>query len=42
MSASRSNGQQPLLEGRSVSKHFGGLVALNQVDFAIYPGELVG
>jgi len=33
---------KPLLEGRSVTKHFGGLAALNQVDFAIYPGEVVG
>lgn len=33
---------QPLLEGRNVSKYFGGLAALSQVDFAIYPGEVVG
>jgi ABC-type branched-subunit amino acid transport system ATPase component len=33
---------KPLLEGRGVSKHFGGLTALNSVDFAIYPGEIVG
>ncbi len=32
----------PLLEGRQVSKYFGGLAALSQVDFAIYPGEVVG
>lgn len=32
----------PLLEGRGVTKHFGGLAALNKVDFAIYPGEVVG
>ncbi|MEM7532710.1 MAG: ABC transporter ATP-binding protein [Chloroflexota bacterium] len=37
-----SNGQQPLLEGRGVSKFFGGLAAVNNVDFAIYPGEIVG
>lgn len=36
-----SNGM-PLLEGRGVTKHFGGLAALNRVDFAIYPGEVVG
>lgn len=32
----------PLLEGKGVTKHFGGLAALNNVDFAIYPGEIVG
>ncbi len=32
----------PLLEGRNVSKYFGGLAAVNQVDFAVYPGEIVG
>jgi len=34
--------QQPLLEGHTVSKYFGGLAAVNNVDFAIYPGEIVG
>ncbi|MDX1378711.1 MAG: ABC transporter ATP-binding protein [Anaerolineales bacterium] len=33
---------RPLLEGRGVTKHFGGLAALSRVDFAIYPGEIVG
>jgi len=32
----------PLLEGRGVTKHFGGLAAVNRVDFEIYPGEIVG
>jgi ABC-type branched-subunit amino acid transport system ATPase component len=32
----------PLLEGRHVSKYFGGLAALHHVDFAIYPGEIMG
>ena len=32
----------PLLEGRGVSKFFGGLAALSDVDFAVYPGEMVG
>ena len=32
----------PLLEGRGVTKYFGGLAALSRVDFAIYPGEIVG
>jgi ABC-type branched-subunit amino acid transport system ATPase component len=36
------NGQQPLLEGRNVSKFFGGLAALSQVDFVIYPQEIMG
>ncbi|MBV7332853.1 ABC transporter ATP-binding protein [Chloroflexi bacterium TSY] len=33
---------QPLLEGKKVSKYFGGLAAVNKVDFAIYPREIVG
>jgi ABC-type branched-subunit amino acid transport system ATPase component len=33
---------RPLLEGRGVTKRFGGLVAVNNVDFAVYPGEIVG
>lgn len=36
------NSQQPLLEGRSVSKNFGGLAALHNVDFALYSGEIAG
>ncbi len=32
----------PLLEGHTVSKYFGGLAAVNNVDFAVYPGEIVG
>jgi ABC-type branched-subunit amino acid transport system ATPase component len=31
-----------VLEGRNVSKYFGGLAALSRVDFAVYPGEIVG
>ena len=34
--------QEPLLEGREVTKHFGGLVALSAVDFAVYPREIMG
>ncbi|RME81362.1 MAG: ABC transporter ATP-binding protein [Caldilineae bacterium] len=34
--------QQPLLEGRNVTKYFGGLAAVHHVDFAVYPGEIVG
>lgn len=33
---------EPLLKGSGVSKFFGGLAALSDVDFAIYPGEVVG
>lgn len=33
---------RPLLEGRQVSKYFGGLAAVHKVDFAIYPREVVG
>lgn len=39
---SATNNQKPLLEGRNVSKYFGGLAALSQVDFAVYSGEVVG
>ena len=37
-----TNGQQPLLEGRGVSKFFGGLAALSDVDFSVYQGEIMG
>lgn len=40
---SNQNGKKMLLlEGRGVVKNYGGLTALNKVDFAIYPGEIVG
>lgn len=39
---SGNNGRQPMLEGRNVSKFFGGLAALSQVDFAVYPNEVMG
>jgi branched-chain amino acid transport system ATP-binding protein len=32
----------PILEGLKVTKKFGGLVALKEVDFAIYENEIVG
>jgi len=32
----------PMLEGKKVTKYFGGLAALYQVDFEINPGEVVG
>jgi ribose transport system ATP-binding protein len=33
---------QPLLKIEKVSKHFPGVRALEQVDFEVYPGEIVG
>lgn len=38
----KQENHQPLLEGSGVTKKFGGLTALHNVDFAIYPGEIVG
>jgi ABC-type branched-subunit amino acid transport system ATPase component len=35
-------GANGLLEGRSVTKRFGGLVAVNDVDFVVHRGEMVG
>jgi branched-chain amino acid transport system ATP-binding protein len=32
----------PLLEGRQITQRFGGVVALDRVDFAIAPGEIFG
>ena len=40
--ANTKNSNKPLLEGRNVSKNYGGLQALHKVDFAILPGEVVG
>lgn len=34
--------QQPLLEMRNIVKHFGAVHALDDVDFKVYPAELVG
>lgn len=34
--------KQPLLEITGVTKAFGGLLALNNVDMAVHPGEIVG
>lgn len=33
---------EPLLDGRGVTKRFGGLVAVNNVNFQVYPQEIVG
>lgn len=32
----------PLMQGEGIEKNFGGVRALRQVDFAIYPGRVVG
>src|SRR3989441_234545 len=40
--AGRGGAAVSLLEGRRLSKHFGGLQALSDVDFEIVPGEIVG
>ena len=37
-----SAGRRPVLEARGVSRSFGGLVAVNQVDLTIPPGGIVG
>jgi ABC-type sugar transport system ATPase subunit len=33
---------EPILEVRNLTKRFGGLTAVDQVDFQVYPGEVVG
>ncbi len=40
--AQQSGGEQPLLELLNVSKHFGGVMALKNVDFSLLPGEIHG
>jgi fructose transport system ATP-binding protein len=34
------NAPTPILEGRGLVKHFGHVVALNEADFDLYPGEI--
>lgn len=34
--------QQPILQAINLEKHFGGLVAVNNVSLDVYPGEVVG
>lgn len=36
------SGVSPLLEGRGVTKRFGGLEAVKAVDFTVFPNEIVG
>ena len=33
---------EPLLSIRKMTKRFGGLVAVNEVSWDVYPGEVVG
>ena len=35
-------GNGPLLEGRELTKYFGGLAALNEVSFYLQSGEILG
>jgi len=37
-----SSHSEPLLKASQLSKHFGGLVALNTVDISVFDGEIVG
>ena len=41
MSDMSSNGKW-LIEARNISKRFGHITALSEVDFAVAPGEIVG
>jgi branched-chain amino acid transport system ATP-binding protein len=34
--------EKPLLSVKGVSKHFGGLKAVDEVDFSVFPGEILG
>jgi ABC-type branched-subunit amino acid transport system ATPase component len=33
---------EPMLQVRELTKRFGGLTAVDQVDLEVYPGEVVG
>lgn len=36
-----SDNRVPIFEGRGLSKHYGPVIALDNVDFAIHPGEVI-
>jgi simple sugar transport system ATP-binding protein len=36
------NGAMPLLEAREITRSFGNVIALNNVDLAVWPGEVLG
>src|SRR5262249_60537142 len=36
-----TNGRHPILEPHGICKHFGAVQALSDVDFEVYPGEVV-
>jgi ABC-type branched-subunit amino acid transport system ATPase component len=38
----RPTAAEPVLEARKLSKHFGGIRALHDVDFSVYRGEILG
>jgi D-xylose transport system ATP-binding protein len=42
MSAQMNPGTQPLVDVRAVSKHFGGIQAVDSVDCSLHEGEVVG
>jgi ribose transport system ATP-binding protein len=42
MKRQKSMNHQPLLRMANISKHFPGVQALDNVDFEVYPGEIVG
>jgi len=37
-----NNEQRPILEARNISKHFGAVTALEEVNLQLYPGEVLG
>jgi ABC-type sugar transport system ATPase subunit len=41
MAVSAAPATQPVLEARGISKHFGPVQALKDVDFSVFPGEVV-
>jgi lipooligosaccharide transport system ATP-binding protein len=37
-----SGGRQPLIQARGLTKHFGNFIAVDRIDFDVYPGEAFG